>query len=115
MRDPKYVLNLQGDILEFVNRCRAICAELGTIKPAYMCGYVGREGRVYDDHEIEIACEETSSMMEIRLLPAIQPANLENPVVMIMENGDCIRTHGEWIYAKDKVNRLFAALPKDPK
>ncbi len=101
---------VEPEIEEFIKRCRGICGELGSIKPAYICGWVGREARVWADNELEISCDDSGPMMEIRLLPAIHPHNLENPVVMVNEKGETIRTHGEWVIARVKVDRLYRGL-----
>lgn len=98
------------EVKEFIARCRGICGELGSIQPAYICGFIGREARVWADNELEISCDNKSPMMEIRLLPAIHPDNLENSVVMVNEKGKTIRTHGEWVYARVKVDRLYRGL-----
>ena len=101
---------LTPEIEEFIKRCRRICKESGSVKPAYICGWVGRIARVWSDHELEISCDENSPMMEIRILPSIHPDFLENPVVNITEKGDVIRHHGEWVHARVKVDRLYREL-----
>ena len=98
------------EIEEFIERCRKICAEQGSLQPSVICGFLGREAWVWADSELEIMCDPNSPMMEIRVLPALHPQNIENPVVMVMENGEIIRYHGEWVYARIKVDRLYRAL-----
>jgi hypothetical protein len=41
----------------------------------------------------------------------MHPDNLHNPVVHITAEGEMIRHHGEWVYARVKVDRMYRKLP----
>lgn len=95
-----------SELLDFIGKCREINEKRGEVKHAPICGWVGREPRFFSDEEIEIACATDSEEMEIRILPPLHPDRLSNPVIMITESGELLRAHGEWVYARVKVDRL---------
>jgi len=101
------------EIEEFIAKCRKINEARGEERFAVICGRIGKEPRVFADEEIEIVCCTKTQEMEILILPAIHPHNLDNPVVMIDEGGKIYRTHGEWVYARVKVDRLAREIENE--
>ena len=63
--------------------------------------YLGGLASVYTDKKIEITGY--GQAIEIKILPGGHPKGLHNPVVLITEEGEVIRTHGEWTYIKKHV------------
>ncbi len=96
------------EIREFIRRCRKI-VEVSANSEAFPCGFV-RPGVAYEDDEITIATDPESESLEITINPALHPHNLHNPVIHITESGKMIRHHGEWIYARVKVDRMYREL-----
>lgn len=66
---------------------------------------------VYKDEHIEIEHNKTNKEFTITIFYLSGDGHeMSNPVVMIVDNDDVIRTHGEWIYKKEYVNGLLKRL-----
>lgn len=100
----------EPELQEFIRRCRKIVEVLANSQ-SFPCGFV-RVGRAYEDDEITIACDPKSPAMEIEIHPPLHPDKQHNPVVHITAEGHMIRHHGEWIYARVKVDRMYRELSK---
>jgi hypothetical protein len=93
------------EIQDFIRQCRKI-VEVRANSEAFPFGFAG-PGVSYGDSEISIACDPESEAMEITVNPGLHPERLHNPVICITKSGEMIRSHGEWKYAKEKVEQLW--------
>lgn len=88
---------------EFLDRCRWIVERFGETTTRFVRSGCVNDSTVrkYEDDAIEIIASPTTKAIDVSIkLPH------HNPVIMVKEDGNPIRFHGEWTYAQDHVAKI---------
>jgi hypothetical protein len=87
---------------EAIRMCDAIVLRLGEDEAF---------NRVYDDGKIRVIRSMYSREMTVVLFPPFTGATTGNPALMVDENGECFRFHGEMRRATRHITDLFRTIP----
>lgn len=101
--------NRKADIVGFLEAAEKFAREYGEpARVTNICGKVGYiPGRIYEDDTIEI------QVADNHLGSEVWRQENRNPVVCRREDGEIIRTHGEWIFISEHLRQLIESKKED--
>ena len=101
-----------------IDACRFICNVLGkegsgSVFEGENCVAVGQvirnfeKQKVYFDCKVIIFSSLNSLALEVIIRDGVTPSGKSNPVIMVIENGEMIRCHGETSYIDNHIRFLL--------
>lgn len=101
------------ELHDFLDACREVLIHKGKVSDSVLCGgystqvATGKNIGAYADENIAIFMSQDNASTEIIVGEGVQPDKVENPAIMIAEDGRIFRKHGEWRYLIPVVERLL--------
>ena len=102
------------ELHDFIDACREVLIRKGNVSDSRLCGgystqvATGRNISAYADENIAIFMSQDNASAEIIIGKGVQPDKVENTAIMIAEDGQIFRRHGEWTYLIPVVETLLA-------
>lgn len=101
------------NLMEWARDCERILdawGEEGYSHAVCICN----KGVVYEDEAIRIERNSVDQGFQITMAEGWSPSGIQNPVFCRWDDGDVIRTHGEWVYLAKHVKDLASKLECKP-
>lgn len=99
-------LESEADATRFFELARRYARQHGVRKLGSICGYCAVPAFVYEDELVVVSADVASPALEIVF--KYPDGRLTNPVIMVTEQGENIRTHGEHCYVVPHLEALIA-------
>jgi hypothetical protein len=91
----------------FFDLVRQYARERGVPGPGYICGRLNVPALVFEDRVVRISAAKDTPALEIVF--KYPDGKITNSVIMVTDDGDTIRVHGEHVYVVPHIEMLASA------